>query len=62
MTKKVGLSLDLESLQMDINILKTMYKKQEKGQRHHEKTIQSLVESIYSLVSKEGYQQDFLSP
>lgn len=29
--KKANLSLDLESLQMDMNILKTIYEKQEKG-------------------------------
>jgi len=29
--RKVKLSPDLESLQMDMNILKTMYEKQKKG-------------------------------
>jgi len=31
-TRKVELSPDLESLQMDMNVLKTIYEKQEKGQ------------------------------
>jgi len=44
--RKVELSLDIESLHMDMNILKTLCKKQEKGQERHEKAIQSLIESI----------------
>jgi len=38
-TKKVELSPNLESLQMDMNILKTMYEKQEKEQEKNEKHI-----------------------
>jgi len=38
-TRKVELSLDLESLQIDMNVLKTMYEKQEKGQEKHKKHI-----------------------
>ena len=54
-TRKVELSLDLESLQMDMNILKTMYEKQEKGQEKHEKYIQSLIESVRASVSRSRY-------
>jgi len=61
-TRKVELSLDLESLQMDMNVLKTMYEKQEKEQEKHEKHIQSLIESIHTSVSRSGYQKEFLSP
>jgi len=44
--RKVELSPDIESLHMDMNILKTLCKKQEKGQEQHKKTIQSLIESM----------------
>jgi len=54
-TRKVDLLPDLESLQMDMNILKTMYEKQEKGQEKYEKHIQSLIESIHALVSRSRY-------
>ena len=37
--RKVELSPDLESLQIDMNVLKTMYEKQEKGREKHEKHI-----------------------
>ena len=53
--RKVELSSDLESLQMDMNILKTIYKKQEKGQEKNKKHIQSLIESIYILVNRSRY-------
>ena len=42
-----------------MNILKTMYEKQEKGQEKHEKHIQSLIKSVYTLVSKSRYQREF---
>jgi len=61
-TRKVELSLNLESLQMDMNVLKTVYEKQKKGQKWHKKTIQSLVKSIHSLVSRSGYQREFPPP
>jgi len=61
-TRKVDLLPDLESLQMDMNVLKTMYEKQEKGQEKHEKHIQSLIESIHALVSRSRYQREFLPP
>jgi len=61
-TRKVELSLDLESLQMDMNVLKTMYKKQEKGREKHEKHIQSLIESVRASVSRSGYQREFPPP
>jgi len=54
-TRKVELSLDLESLQMNMNILKTMYEKQEKEREKHEKHIQSLIESVHASVSRSGY-------
>ena len=57
--QKVELPLDIESLQMDMNVLKTMYEKQEKGRERHEKTIQSLVESMRLLVNKTGYQREY---
>jgi len=53
--RKVELSSDLESLQMDMNILKTIYKKQEKGQEKNKKHIQSLIESIYISVNRSRY-------
>jgi len=60
-TQKVELSPDIESLQMDINVLKTMCRKQEKGHKQHEKTIQSLVESMYLSVNRTGYQREYLT-
>jgi len=54
--RKVELSPDLKSLQIDMNILKTI----EKGQEKHEKHIQSLIESVHALVSRSGYQRKFL--
>ena len=60
--RKVELSPDLESLQMNMNILKTMYEKQEKGREKHEKHIQSLIESVRALVSRSRYQREFLPP
>ena len=61
-TRKVELSPDIESLQMDMNVLKTMYEKQEKGRERHEKTIQSLVKSMRSSVNRTGYQRDYPTP
>ena len=61
-TQKVELSPDIESLQMDMNVLKTMYEKQEKSRERHEKTIQSLVESMRSSVNRTGYQRDYPTP
>jgi len=61
-TRKVELSPDLESLQMDMNILKTIYEKQEKRQEKHEKHIQSLIESVHTSVSRSRYQREFLPP
>jgi len=61
-TRKVELSPDLESLQMDMNVLKTMYEKQEKGREKHEKHIQSLIESVCASVNRSGYQREFPPP
>jgi len=61
-TRKVELSPDLENLQMDINVLKTMYEKQEKGREKHEKHIQSLIKSVHALVNRSGYQREFPPP
>ena len=47
---------------MDMNVLKTMYEKQEKGRERHEKTIQSLVESMRSLVNRTRYQREYPMP
>jgi len=58
----VELPPDIKSLQMDMNILKTMYKKQEKDRKQHEKTIQSLVESMRSSVNRTGYQREYPTP
>ena len=44
-----------------MNILKTIYEKQEKGQEQYKKTIQSLVESIHLLVNRSRCQREFLS-
>jgi len=61
-TQKVELSPDIKSLQMDMNVLKTMYEKQEKGHKRHEKTIQSLVESMRLSVNRTGYQREYPTP
>jgi len=58
-TRKVELFPDLESLQMDMNVLKTIYEKQEKGREKHEKHIQSLIESVYASVNRSRYQREF---
>jgi len=60
--RKVELSPDLESLQMDMNVLKTMYEKQEKEREKHEKHIQSLIESVRASVNRSGYQREFPPP
>jgi len=60
--RKVELSPDLESLQIDMNVLKTMYEKQKKGREKHEKHIQSLIESVCASVSRSGYQREFAPP
>jgi len=60
--RKVELFPDLESLQMNMNVLKIMYEKQEKEQEKHKKHIQSLIKSIHALVSRSRYQREFLLP
>jgi len=47
---------------MDMNVLKTMYEKQEKGCERHKKTIQSLVESMRPSVNRTGYQREYPTP
>ena len=37
--RKVEVYLDVEALQQDINVLKTLYEKQERLREHHEKSI-----------------------
>ena len=37
--RKVKAHLDIEALQQDINILKILYKKQERSQENYEKSI-----------------------
>ena len=61
-TQKVKLPPDIKSLQMDMNVLKTMYEKQEKDCERHEKTIQSLVESMCSSVNRTRYQREYPTP
>jgi len=60
--RKVELSPDLESLQMNMNVLKNMYEKQEKEQKKHEKHIQSLIKSVHASVSRSRYQREFPPP
>ena len=48
--RKVKAHPDVEALQQDINVLKTLYKKQERSREHHEKSVQGALDSIKTLI------------
>ena len=54
MVRKVKQGPDVESLQQKINVLKTMYKQQERGREKHEKSVQGAIDSIRTLLQNQG--------
>jgi len=48
--RKVEVHLDVETLQQDINMLKTLYEKQERSWKNNEKSVQEALDSIKTLV------------
>jgi len=52
--RKVEAYSDVKALQQDINILKTLYEKQERLREHHEKSIQGTLDSIKTLIHSQG--------
>ena len=52
--RKAEFSPVVESLQQEINILKTMYKVQEKTRERHEKNMQRVLDSIQTLIQTQG--------
>jgi len=48
--RKVETHPDVKALQQDINVLKTLYEKQERSQEHYEKSIQGALDSIKTLI------------
>jgi len=52
--RKVEAHPDVEALQQDINVLKTLYEKQERLQEHHEKSVQGALDSIKTLIHSQG--------
>jgi len=48
--RKVEVHPDVEALQQDINVLKTLYEKQEKSRENHEKSVQGALDSIKTLI------------
>jgi len=58
--RKVEAHVDVEALQQDINILKTLYEKQERLQEHHEKSVQGALDSIKTLIHSQ--EQTSVSP
>jgi len=52
--RKVKVHLDVEALQQDINVLKTLYEKQERSREHHEKSVQGALDSIKTLIHLQG--------
>ena len=48
--RKVEAYSDVEALQQDINVLKTLYEKQEKSREYHKKSIQEALDSIKTLI------------
>ena len=51
---KVEQAPDVESLQQEINVLKTIYEQQEKRREKHEKSIQEAIDSIRMLLQNQG--------
>jgi len=54
MVRKVEQGPDVESLQQEINVLKTMYEQQERGREKHEKSVQGAIDSIRTLLQNQG--------
>jgi len=52
--RKVEAYPDVEALQQDINVLKTLYEKQERSREHHEKSVQGTLDSIKTLIHSQG--------
>jgi len=52
--RKVKAHSDVEALQQDINVLKTLYEKQERSREHYEKSIQRALDSIKTLIHSQG--------
>jgi len=48
--RKVEVHPDVEALQQDINVLKTLYEKQERSREHYEKSVQGALDSIKTLI------------
>jgi len=55
--RKVEVHPDVEALQQDINVLKTLYKKQERSRENHKKSVQGALDSIKTLI----YSQEQIS-
>jgi len=52
--RKVEVHPDIEALQQDINVLKTLYEKQERSREYHEKSVQGALDSIKTLIHSQG--------
>jgi len=52
--RKVEVHPDVKALQQDINVLKTLYEKQERLREHHEKSVQGALDSIKTLIHSQG--------
>jgi len=52
--RKIEPNTDVESLQQEINILKTMYEIQEKTRERHKKSVQGALDSIQILIQTQG--------
>jgi len=55
--RKIEPNADVESLQQEINTLKTMYEIQEKTREKHEKSMQGALDSIRMLIQTQGQMQ-----
>jgi len=55
--RKIEPNADVESLQQEINTLKTMYEIQEKTRERHEKSMQGALDSICTLIQTQGQTQ-----
>ena len=55
--RKIEPNTDIESLQQEINTLKTMYEIQEKTRERHKKSMQGALDSIWTLIQTQGQTQ-----
>ena len=55
--RKIESNTDVESLQQEINTLKTMYEIQEKTRERHKKSVQGALDSIWTLIQTQGQTQ-----